>query len=205
MCYRTKLNSKLRDIENTFDSRFIDPEAYTPQLEINGFTFSKTPVITDENPGEIQLFQWGLIPFWAKDDTIKKMTLNARIETVAEKPAFKESTSNRCLIIADGFYEWQWKDVKGKEKQKYLIRPKEQQIFAFAGIYSSWSHPQTRKAVSSYTILTTQANTLMSEIHNSKQRMPVILKKEDQRNWLQGTALSQIAYPYQVELEAESL
>lgn len=205
MCYRTKLNSRIREIEHTFDSKFIDPEAYIPQTEINGFSFLKTPVITDENHGEIQFFQWGLIPFWAKDDRIKKMTLNARIETVGEKPAFKNSIPNRCLIIADGYYEWQWKDPKGKEKQKYLIQSKDQPIFAFAGIYSTWSDPHTEKIISSYTILTTQANALMSQIHNNKQRMPVILRKEDQHRWLAGKEISQVAYPYQVELEAHPI
>ena len=104
MCYRTKLNSKLNDIERTLEARFIEPDAYKPQLEINAFTFSKTPVISDENQGEIQMFNWGLIPFWAKDDKIKKMTLNAKIETISEKPSFRNSVKKRCLIIADGIY-----------------------------------------------------------------------------------------------------
>ncbi len=72
MCLRTKLNSRIRDIEKIFDSVFIEPEAYTPQQEINAFDFARTPVITDENRGEIQLFHCGLVPFWAKDDKIKK-------------------------------------------------------------------------------------------------------------------------------------
>lgn len=129
MCYKTKLNSKLIDIERSLDARFIEPDSYKPQLEINGFTFISTPVITNENQGEIQMFNWGLIPTWAKDDTIRAMTLNSRIETVKEKPAYRNSIDNRCLIIADGYYEWQWKDPKGKEKQKFLIKPKEQDIF----------------------------------------------------------------------------
>ena len=107
MCYRTKLNSKLNDIERTIEARFIEPDAYKPQLEINAFTFSKTPIISDENQAEIQMFNWGLIPFWAKDDKIKKMTLNATIETISEKPSFRNSVKKRCLIIADGYYEWQ--------------------------------------------------------------------------------------------------
>ena len=202
MCFRTKLNSRIRDIEKTFDSAFIEPEAYTPQQEINGFDFARTPVITDENQGEIQMFNWGLIPYWAKDDKIKKMTLNAKIETVTEKPAFRNSVTHRCLIIADGFYEWQWKDPKGKEKQKYLLFPKDQEIFAFAGIYSAWTSPQTGEHLNSYSILTTEANELMSEIHNNKKRMPVILRKEDQNNWLKGMDVAKVAFPYEVALTA---
>lgn len=72
ICYRTKLNAKLQDIEKAFSEQFIDPESYTPMAEIKAFDFLETPVVTDENPGEIQMFNWGLIPFWAKDDKIKK-------------------------------------------------------------------------------------------------------------------------------------
>jgi putative SOS response-associated peptidase YedK len=202
MCYRTKLNSKLSEIEKAFEGRFIEPEAYKPMDEINAFTFSRTPVITNENHGEIQMFNWGLIPFWAKDDKIKKMTLNAKIETVDEKPAFRNSVNNRCLVIADGYYEWQWLDPAGKNKQKYLLLPKDQEIFAFAGIYSSWKDPNTNELVNSYSILTTEANELMSKIHNNKKRMPVVLKKEDRQHWLEGKDVESFAFPYEVELTA---
>ncbi|MGY5847122.1 SOS response-associated peptidase [Salegentibacter sp. HM20] len=205
MCYRTKLSSKLTDIEKAFEARFIEPEAYTPQMEINAFTFSKTPVITDENSGEVQMFQWGLVPFWAKDDSIKKMTLNAKIETASQKPAFRNSVENRCLIIADGYYEWQWLDAKGKQKQKYLIHPIEQEIFAFAGFYSTWKNPENGALINFYSILTTQANDLMSEIHNNKKRMPVVLKKQDRSRWLAGSEINEFAFPYEVALEAEKI
>lgn len=205
MCYRTKLNSTLSAIERSFEARFIESEAYSPMNEINAFTFLKTPVITDENHGEIQLYNWGLIPFWAKDDKIKKMTLNARIETVIEKPAYRNSVKNRCLIIADAYYEWQWLDTKGKEKQKFLINPKDQGIFAFAGIYSNWKNPQTNELINSYSILTTEANELMSKIHNNKKRMPVVLKEKDRTQWLNGEEVGNFAFPYDVELEAEEV
>lgn len=202
MCYRTKLNSQLSAIERSLDARFIEPDAYKPQQEINAFTFPRNPVIVDENRGEIQMYNWGLIPFWANDDKIRKMTLNAKIETIVEKPAFRNSVKNRCLIIADGYYEWQWKDAKGKEKQKYLITPTDQEIFAFAGIYSSWTNPETNQILNSYSILTTEANELMSEIHNNKKRMPVVLKKQNQQSWLTGTYHSKFAFPYEVDLKA---
>lgn len=205
MCYRTKLNSGLAAIERSFEARFIKPETYSPMDKINAFTFIKTPVITDENHGEIQMFNWGLIPFWAKDDKIKKMTLNARIETVTEKPAYRNSVENRCLIIADGYYEWQWLDSKGKEKQKYLIRPKNQDIFAFAGIYSSWKNPSTNELVNSYSIITTEANELMSKIHNNKKRMPVVLKEKDRNKWLGGEEVRSFSFPYNVDLEAREV
>lgn len=205
MCYRTKLNAKLSEIERAFDAWFIEPEAYVPMEEINGFTFSRTPVITNENRGKIEMFNWGLIPFWAKDDGIKKMTLNAMVETAGEKPAYRNSVKNRCLILANGYYEWQWKDPKGKQKQKYLIWPKDQEIFAFAGIYSSWKNTATNTLVNSYSILTTDANELMSEIHNNKKRMPIVLKKEDQASWLGNSDISNFAFPYDVQLEAREI
>ena len=202
MCYRTKLNSRLRDIEETFEATFIDPHAYTPQEEINGFTHQETPVILDENPEEIDFFQWGLIPFWARDKKLQKNTLNAKIETVKEKPSFRDVVNNRCLIIADGFYEWQWLDSKGTKKQKYLIQPKDHPIFAFAGIYSSWRDPATEKLYHTYSILTTEANRLMSEIHNTQKRMPVVLQEQDQKKWLRGKEVSEFAFPYEADLTA---
>ena len=202
MCYRTQMNKTIGEIEKAFNARFVEPESYVPMDEINGFTFIQTPVITDESRGEIDLFNWGLIPFWAKDDTIKKNTLNARIETVTDKPAFRNSVENRCLVLANAYFEWQWLDEKGKEKQKFLIHPVDQEIFAFAGIYSSWKKPGTGEIINSYSIITTEANELMSKIHNNKQRMPVVLKQEDQNLWLSGAEVSKFALPYEVALEA---
>ena len=205
MCFRTQLNTKIKAIETAFDSTFIEPDLFTPKEEINAFDFLKTPVITDENPGEIDMYHWGLIPFWAKDDSIKKMTLNARIETLKEKPAFRDAVNNRCLVIATGYYEWQWLDPKGKAKQKYFIKPKDQDVFAFAGIYSLWRNPATGEVLPSYSILTTEANELMSRIHNNKKRMPVVLRKEDRNIWLSGGEASNFSFPYEEELEAREV
>lgn len=202
MCFRTQLNSKIREIEKTFDAAFIEPEAYTPHEEINAYDFLKTPVITDENRGEIDMFQWGLIPFWSKDQSIKKLTLNARIESLTDKPAFRDSVTNRCLVLASGYYEWQWLDARGRSKQKYFIKPADQKLFAFAGIYSFWKDPLTGSPLPSYSIITTEANELMSQIHNNKKRMPVVLKKEDRDRWLSGVEVSDFSFPYEVELVA---
>ena len=202
MCYRTQMNKTIGEIEKAFNARFVEPESYVPMDEINGFTYIKTPVITNESRGEIDLFHWGLIPFWAKDDSIKKNTLNARIETVTDKPAFRNSVENRSLVLANAYFEWQWLDDKGKKKQKFLIHPVEQEIFAFAGIYSTWKKPGTGELINSYSIITTEANDLMSKIHNNKQRMPVVLKPEDQKIWLSGAEVSKFALPYEVALKA---
>ena len=205
MCYHTKLNAPKDAIQKEFDAEFYEPELYVPKEAINGFSFSKNPVILDEDRGHINMANWGLIPFWAKDDSIKKMTLNSRIETAASKPAFRNSVKNRCLVIADAFYEWQWLDSKGKEKQKYIIKPTDQEIFGFAGFYSEWINPSNGENMKTYTIATTEANELMAEIHNNKKRMPIILKKNDRNRWLTGESLEEFQFHYSINLEAEPI
>ncbi len=202
MCYHTKLTAKLPEIESEFEAEFYESELYKPQDAINGFSFALNPIVLDEDRGHIAMANWGLIPFWAKDDKIKKSTLNARIETAAEKPAFRNVVNNRCLVIANAYYEWQWLDSKGKEKQKYIINPSEQEIFGFAGFYSTWKNPDTGQEITSYTIATTDANELMAEIHNNKKRMPIILKKQDRNAWLNGSDLKNFEFPYDVSLIA---
>ena len=220
MCFHSQQSQSAQTLEHRFNAKFENSSLFKPGI-YNGFEFPHTPVITNTEPHKIQLFQWGLIPFWAKDDSIKKFTLNARIETIAEKPAFRNVVNNRCLILADGFFEWQWLDEKGKRKQKYLLTiPQDssrglspttedsipqnepssrgrvlspttniQEPFAFAGLYSQWTDKQTGEQINSYSILTTQANELMSKIHNNKKRMPVIVAPENEQPWLSGQPL----------------
>ncbi|MCM4157591.1 SOS response-associated peptidase [Gramella sp. AN32] len=203
MCYRTRLNAQLEEIEKSFDAYFEEKERYMPREEINGFSHSPYPVIVDESPGHIQFYNWGLIPFWAKDNKIQKATLNAKVETLNEKPSFRNAIKNRCLVIVDGFYEWQWLDPKGKEKQKYIIKPKDQDIFALAGIYSQWKNPETGSEMGTYSIVTTEANELMGEIHNNKKRMPIVLHKQDRKKWLTSEDYSAFAFPYETDLVAD--
>ena len=133
------------------------------------------------------------------------MTLNARIETIEDKPSFKNSINKRCLVIADGFYEWQWHDTKGKNKTKYEIGIKDHELFAFAGLYSQWINQHTGEIRDTYTIVTTEANPLMAEIHNIKKRMPIILKPEDETKWLNHYPIENFAFPYEVHLVAKNL
>ncbi|TXH23136.1 MAG: SOS response-associated peptidase [Chitinophagaceae bacterium] len=188
MCFHSKQSKTAQELKNRFNAKFENESIFQPQL-YNGFQFPKTPVITNKNPHTIQLYQWGLIPFWAKDDSIKKNTLNAKIETIHEKPSFRNITHNRCLILADGFYEWQWLDEKGKQKQKFEISLPNQEVFAFAGLWSEWLDQSTGEIIYTYTILTTAANELMSQIHNTKKRMPLIVAPKHEQDWLQGQEL----------------
>ncbi len=123
--------------------------------------------------------RWGLIPFWAKETSIGNRLINARGESAAEKPAFRSAfKTRRCLVPADGFYEW--KKTKGNQKQPYLVSNSDGSPFAFAGLWESWTGPEG-EIIESCTILTTDANDLTRPIHD---RMPVILKSEDYDLWL---------------------
>ncbi len=202
MCFHSKQTKLALEVENRFNAKIDRPSEFKSQEHINGFDFPKTPVVIDDKPEIITHFNWGLIPSWAKDEDIRKFTLNAKIETLDEKPSFKNSANKRCLVIANGFYEWQWLDSKGKNKQKYEIGIGNDELFAFAGIYSEWINQITGEIVNSYAIVTTEANPLMAEIHNIKKRMPVILKQEDESKWLNHSPYQEIAFPYQVNLKA---
>ncbi len=188
MCFHAKQSKTAQELQHRFNAKLEQHQDFQPAVN-NGFEHPKTPVIANNNPHHIQLFYWGLIPAWAKDDSIKKNTLNARIETINEKPTFKNSVNNRCLILVDGFFEWQWLDEKGKQKQKYLITMPNDEPFAFAGLWSEWTNKQTAEIINTYTILTTEANELMSKIHNTKKRMPLIVNAGNEHKWLNGQEL----------------
>ena len=137
------------------------------------------PAILNQAPQELQLVRWGLIPSWAKDPTIGYRMINARAETVAEKPAFRRPLQRqRCLIPADGFYEWQ---RLGTRKVPHWITLTSGEVFAFAGLWDTWTDPKTQTAMTSCTIITTAPNRLLASIHD---RMPVILPRESEATWL---------------------
>jgi putative SOS response-associated peptidase YedK len=124
-------------------------------------------------------FHWGLVPFWAKDTSIGNRMINARSETVAEKPSFRNAfKKRRCLILADGFYEW--KGEKGR-KQPLFITPPDRKPFAFAGLWETWNNQDKDTVYKSCTIITTAASESMRDIHH---RMPVILKPPAYESWL---------------------
>jgi len=140
-----------------------------------------TIVQLDDGSYKAVYLHWGLIPHWAKERKISHNLINARAETIAEKPAFKSAyQQRRCLIPATGFYEWQ-KTEQGK--QAYCISRPDQQLFAFAGLWEYWEHD--RETVYSCTIITTTANQLINPIHS---RMPVIISHNNINHWLDKQA-----------------
>lgn len=184
MCFHYSLTIERTEIEIQLGVHFEDN--WAPVYHANGFSFLQMPVIAQNKPDVVQLFDWGLIPFWIKSkadaEKIRAQTLNARSETVFEKPSFRSSITNqRCLVIADGFFEWM--DFQ-KKKYPHLIFLNNGQAFCFAGIYSSWTDKETGEYVNTFSILTTAANPLMAKIHNGKERMPVIIPPHLYSKWL---------------------
>jgi len=135
------------------------------------------PIIRNDSPKTLNEAKWGLIPHWAKDEKIGYKMINARAETINEKPSYKQPfQKHRCLIIADSYYEW---NKKGSTKTPYRIMMQDEDLFAFAGIFDIWNEKVT------CSIVTTEPNKLMQEIHI---RMPAILKKDKEQEWLSSSA-----------------
>jgi putative SOS response-associated peptidase YedK len=180
MCGRFVLMTVGRDIAEHFQ---LSEE---PELEPR-YNIAPTQMVAvvrldpETTRRELRLVKWGLIPSWAKDTSIGSRLINARAETVADKPAFRAAFKyRRCLVPADGFYEW--KRVERK-RQPYFFGSADKKPFAFAGLWERWEGPDG-EAIESCTVLTTDSNELLRPIHD---RMPVILKVEDYDLWLDPT------------------
>ena len=201
MCGRFSLTSDPNDLREAFPWLNI-PEQISPRYNIA----PSQPVAAVPNDGsnKLDFFQWGLVPYWAKDPTIGNRMINARAESLAEKPSFKTAfRRRRCLILADGFYEWKL-EVGMKTKVPMYIHLKSGAPFAFAGLWERW-HSKDGSMLLSCTIITTEPNTLMQSIHN---RMPVIMPREKYDLWLSpeevdNTELLKLLIPYQdIDMEA---
>lgn len=182
MCFHYALSK----LSTQRSKRFSNSSQIEFTAHANGFSHPKMPVITSISAGKFEFFNWGLVPSWIKDNKsaiqIRKSTLNAKSETIFEKPSFSKAIkTQRCLIPSTGFFEWQ--DVNGK-KVPYFISLKDSDDFCFAGIWDSWNDQNTGETLNTFSILTTIANPLMAEIHNTKKRMPVILTPETEKAWL---------------------
>ena len=186
MCFNISINKSKDAIAKQFNAVFELDVSFEPQKHISAFTNPLIPVITSESRNKIQLYHWGLIPEWAKDikiaNKIRKMTYNAKYETIKEKPSFRNLIKDRkCLIIADGFYEWQ---STSTGKICHFIKYPKNEIFTFAGIWSEWLNKKTGGFIKSVSIITQPANKIMAQIHNVKNRQPVILHEGNRYKWL---------------------
>lgn len=186
MCYYIAIHLTRTEIEERFQIEFDKGVEFTPNYFIPAFELPYVPVITTTDPDKISLSQWGLIPHWVKDmeyaNQIRYKTFNARVETLFTKPSYKKAIqSQRCLVIASGFFEWHTHQSK---KYPFFIRVKDMPLFTLAGIYDNWVDKMSGEIFTTFSVVTTEANALMKKIHNTKQRMPVVLTQEEEKNWL---------------------
>ena len=179
MCGRFTLSASPTSLTETFPG-FELPDQLTPRYNIT--PTQDVAVVANNNPGKIDLFRWGLIPSWAKDPTIGNRMINARSETLSQKPLFRTAYRRwRCLILADGYYEWR-KEPGGGVKTPFYIRMASEKPFAFAGLWEQWQPSRDADAVLSCTILTCPPNEMLEQIHH---RMPVILDYDAYDLWLE--------------------
>ncbi len=196
MCGRYSIFTPRNALQIRFNA--LRAEALKPIY--NAAPTQNLPVILNSEPTTINLCRWGLIPSRAKEERIGNRMINARAETLLQKPSFRTPfKKQRCLVLTDGFYEWK-KTSDGKIPHRVSMRDDEP--FAFAGIWEVWKTPDGED-VKSFSIITTEPNELMKPLHN---RMPVIIKQENEEKWLQEIDISEaqkMLEPYPFEgLEA---
>ncbi len=192
MCFLYAINFS----PNSLKSKFGIENVSLPKqgFFFNGFEHPNLPVLfvpQNENKVHVENFTWGLIPSWVSDlskaQELQKNSLNARSETVFEKPMFHKAwDQNPCIVLASGFFEW---EHQNQQKIPNYIYPSSTEILYMAGIYDTWQNSSTGELIYSYSILTTHANQMMEKIHNVKKRMPVILTEENAMNWLSFDAM----------------
>jgi len=178
MCGRYSKVLSPQDIDEAFGPVTVEAEQLVANFNVA--PTQQTAVITNRDPHQIQLFEWGLVPFWSKDGKNSGRMINARAETILTKPAFRKPIrERRCLVIADSFYEWK---TAGKSKQPFRIHNPEHKVLVFAGIWEFWRDPNNPALEKhTFSILTTAPNAEMIPIHD---RMPVVLAKAEQKAWL---------------------
>lgn len=179
MCGRFTLTATIEELLDRFDiDFFLEQENYLPSYNVAP-SQSVLAVINNGSPNKMGFLRWGLIPPWAKDMSIGHKMINARSETLLDKPSFRTPyKKKRCLIVADSFYEWKRLDEKNKTPMR--IKLKDNGLFAMAGLWEKWVSEEG-KSIFSCAVITTEPNKLVRNIHD---RMPVILKPEDEKIWL---------------------
>jgi putative SOS response-associated peptidase YedK len=196
MCGRYTVSADPEQLAERF-SAVLPPGLLQPRY--NAAPTQQLPVLLNEDERQIQLLRWGLVPHWAKTPSTDYSMINARAETVEQKPTFREALhKRRCLVLADSFYEWQ-KTATGKIPMRIMLKSGEP--FAFAGLWEAWQDRATGEVLRSFTIITTNANELISPIHN---RMPVIFLPKDENAWLDNQAAPDawlgLLHPYAADL-----
>lgn len=195
MCGRYTLVKSAEEVAQRFKLEEVDSRL-SPTY--NAAPSQLLPVITNHSPEGVSWFYWGLIPSWSKNKSVSQKLINARAETLNQKPSFKQALQKRrCLIPADGFYEW--KILGKKTKVPYRISLLNNELFAFAGLWEEYEDEQGDQ-IHTFTIITTDANSKISPIHD---RMPIILSRDAEKQWLNNSAspedLMNLLQPYKAE------
>jgi putative SOS response-associated peptidase YedK len=181
MCGRYYRRSDKQQIAEAFRLGISPTFEILPSYNVAPQTFQ--PIVrVNEDTGERELacMRWGLVPYWSKDDKIAYSTINAKAETLATSPTFREAFKRRrCLIPLDGFYEWQ--ALNARSKQAYAVSLKSSKLFAVAGLWDRWRDKVSGQALETFTLITTDPNELMEPFHN---RMPVIVRAADYERWM---------------------
>lgn len=179
MCGRFTLTLDPGEIKDAFDLGAM-PEDW--QARFNVAPSQPVASVVDAAARDVVFLRWGLVPMWAKDSSVGNRMINARAETIVDKPAFRQAfTRRRCLILADGFFEWQRQPAGRGPSIPYYFRRRDRGVFAFAGLWESWRPAENEPELRTCTIITTQANELVRSVHD---RMPVILDLAASRQWL---------------------
>jgi putative SOS response-associated peptidase YedK len=199
MCGRFTNKAKSKDIEKEFKVGRKNANLFEPRYNIAPSQMIDV-VFEPESERILSQLKWGLIPHWAKDSDIGNRMINARAETLTEKPSFREAfKSRRCIIPASGFYEWQKTGTGAKQPFYFYLKDKE--VFGFAGLWETWIDKQSGEELETCTIITTEANEVLKPVH---ERMPVILKPESYDEWLDAKEkdtekLQKFLVPYPAE------
>jgi putative SOS response-associated peptidase YedK len=205
MCYSNSSTSSNETLGKIYSKKIDELPQQEPCFFASGFTHPEWRIVT--KAPSICLMKWGLIPHWyqgMQPNEIANKTLNARVETLHEKVSFKKLVnSNRCIIPSNGFYEFQH---QGSNKIPYFIYPTRDEIFSMAGLYDEWVNQSTGELMRTFTIITTEANELMAEIHNQKKRMPLLLDANSMNDYLAGiTEIPSIPVFKSTELSAHKV
>ena len=186
MCFSVNVNLVKEELENRYGATLIDPDKYRPSYYYHAFSLPEIPAICSGTLRQNKASKMGTDTSWVKsiDDAndIRFKTFNARSESLDKKPSFSSSfRSKRCIIPVKGFFEWQH---IGNEKIPWYIYNRENEIISLAGLFEDWIENKTGEVYSTFSIVTTEANDLLAEIHNSEKGMPVILDKTAEKGWI---------------------
>lgn len=197
MCFHNSMSAKAQRLAARYGKKLMSVVEIAEQImkeeeqyHINAFSNPECLIITSDE--ELQSLTWGLIPFWTKTESeagkIRKMTYNARSETVFDKPSFRNAIKHRrCIIPSTGYFEYHHNQDKSTTPYYIFLKDTPEDVFSIAGIYEEWTNKETGETLTTFSMLTTEANEFTKKIHNGGKnpfRMPLILRKEDEENWL---------------------